>query len=250
MPSKPTSTHRTSDVIDKLQQAAGDDDKTIETFAQVDTTRPLQARNGEHGHVTDGPRGLETFHAHDDPPGDIAHGHKRGRGLDWTAAVTDYVPPFSAATAPNVAAPEGDPPPAVSDRTGTGDATPDAARASEPALTGGSGGTAGAGRPTAGETAFEADERRVAALKAEGRPTAIVPFADPAALQDLGSRMEATERKIRGRLSEFKTVASLALLVDAALKQLDYDDLVGPEVVRQMKQTVDRWAEDRGVSGS
>jgi hypothetical protein len=188
-----------------------DDPDATEVLAEVDTTRPLQARNGEHGHI-DGPRGLHDFHDHDG--GDTAHGHKRGGLLGRTAAVDEYVPPL-AATDPPGADQTADPTPA---------GVPDV-RASE---TGGDAGSDAAG---------------------SGRSTALV-VTDATVLQDLGSRMEATERKIRGRLAEFKTVASLALLVDAALKQLDYDDLVSRAVVVQLKDIIDGWADDRGVSRS
>jgi hypothetical protein len=221
MPKPPSSTHRTTDATDRLDgmaKAASDSDATVETFAKIDTTRPLAARDGEHGHI-DGPRGIQDFHGH--PGGDQPHGHKRDSTLGRTASIDEYVPPL-AATVPPGADQTTDPPPA---------GVPDPGEVSEPSAPASS--RTGAGSDAAGA----------------GRSTALV-LADTAILEGLAGRMEATERKIRGRLAEFEIVAGLAQLVDAAAKQLDYDDRVSPQVISRFKNTINGWAEDRGVNGS
>lgn len=208
MPSKPSAVRQVLDAAKGRVEALADPDDDTTDLSEVDTTRPLAAKQAaphEHGHI-DRPRGLHDFHDHEN--GHTEHGHKRGQLLDRTASIDEYVPPLAATT-----------PPGADQET---DPTP----AGAPSASGDSRGTAGSGRSTA------------------------LVVADAAALQDLGNRMEATERKIRGRLAEFNTVASLAVLVDAALKQLDYDDLVSPTVVVQLKDTINGWADGRGVNGS
>jgi hypothetical protein len=84
----------------------------------------------------------------------------------------------------------------------------------------------------------------VAAVEAP-RPTAL------ARADDLGhrSRLEAVERKVRARLAEVQVLTTIQDLVEAGAHQLDIGDLVGPTVIRQFKDTVDKWAADRGVNG-
>jgi hypothetical protein len=211
MPKLPTSHNRTltgtTTAKDRVDGLAKPDDDTL---AEVDTTRPLQMRGGEHGHI-DGPRGLQDFHTHDD--GDKEHGHKRGPLLGRTAAVDEYVPPLAATV-----------PPGADQTTGpTPAGVPDVVAASEPGGDAGSD-AAGSGRSTALELADAVDGSA-----------------------PLEQRLAATERKIRARLKELEIVTELHQLAGAAAHQLDYDDLVAAEVIRQVKATIDRWAQGRGV---
>jgi hypothetical protein len=202
---------------DKLREAArdgdlGDPDAT-EVLGEVDTSRPLQMRNGEHGHI-DGTRGLQDFHVHDD--GGQPHGHRfRDKRLGRTAGLDEYVPPL-AATDPPGADQTADPTPA---------GVPDPGEGSAPSAI--ASGEAGAGSDAAGS----------------GRPTAL---ALPGEVTHRG-RLQAVERKVRARLAEVQVLTEVQDLVDAAVGQLDIGDLVGPAVIRQVKDTVDRWAAGRGL---
>jgi hypothetical protein len=195
MPKPPSSTHRTPTAADNLRAAAGNGDldpDATQVLGVVDITRPLSARDakpGEHGHI-DGPRGLQSFHAHDG--GDRPHGHKRDSSLGRTAALDEYVPSLAAT----------DPPGAVKAADPTPAGVPDALGASEPVPAPPSAGdgrdAAGSGRPLQvqetpamvvdvpfdptdrdgaplDETPFETDQRRTARLRQEGGSTTLGP---------------------------------------------------------------------------
>jgi hypothetical protein len=221
MPKLPTSRNRTpTGATTPESRKAGlavpdDDPDATQDLAAIDPSRaPLAMRDGEHGHI-DGPRGLQDFHKHDG--GDRPHPHRGTSSLGRTAALEEYVPPLAATVPPGVDQAADPTPAGVPDGAMGASSEPSAEGAATLVLAGSD--AAGSGRSTELER-----------TGGSGR-----------------GRLAAVERKVRARLAEVQVLTDVQDLVDAAVGQLDIGDLVGPAVIRQVKDTVDRWAAGRGV---